>query len=139
MGSVDNRKQPPVTLQDVEVIDMSKDSSYDEVAHEVDNDKIDEKMPARVQEQSLTSSSSSEGRDMMNSNGIMYANLPTSDIQDRIDKEVLGFSKTWKGKIPFHLRVVNYGMDDATIHKQPLQLLDICDYLDGQDIKCTTD
>ena len=107
MGSVDNRKQPPVTLQDVEVIDMSKGSD-DEVAHEVDNDKIDEKMPARVQEQSLTSSSSSEGRDMMNSNGIMYANLPTSDIQDRIDKEVLGFSKTWKGKIPFHLRVVNW-------------------------------
>jgi hypothetical protein len=117
---------------------MTKDSSDDEVAHEVGNDKndkMDEKMPAMVQEQSLTSSSSGDVSDI-NAKGIMYANLSTSDIQDLIDNEVLGFSKPWKGKIPFHLRVVNYGMDDASIHEQPLQLLDICDYLDGQDSKC---
>jgi len=116
---------------------MSKDSSDDEDSHEVDDkiDKMNEKMPASVQEQSLTSSSSGDVSDI-NAKGIMYANLSTSEVQDLIDKEVLGFSKPWKGKIPFHLRVVNYGMDDTSIHKQPLQLLDICDYLDGQDSKC---
>ena len=137
---------------------MSKDSSDDEVSHEVDdmNNKMDEKMPASVQEQSLNSSSSSEGDEKMpasvqeqsltsssssegsdiNSKGIMYANLPTSEVQDLIDDQINGYSKPWKGSVPFKVRVLESGMDIASIHTRPLQLLDICDYLNGQQCMC---
>lgn len=88
-----------------------------------------------AEEASQSKSNSSEGSDI-NSNGIIYANLSTSDIQDLIDEQISGYSKPWKGSIPFLLRVLKSDMDVASIHAQPLQLLDVCDYLDGQGLTC---